>query len=585
MTADLRSEQEVSLDDIASLNVWRLAWRVSQHRRKEFWVGALLFIYFFIAPALTGFALSRGYTALADGRSADTYKWAAIVALSEVLRMTSVHYGALVWVRVWAHMESLLRANMLVAQMASGGPEAGQPVGSAGRAITHFRDDTDDVAEFVDNVLDTSGGILFAAITGFILASANLPAALILLVPIVAVVLVTKALDSKIKVYRVADREATEEVTGLLGDIMAAATTVKVNDASESMLARLEVVVDRRSDTAVRDRVLDEGVQAFSAGAADVGLGLVLLISAGGIASGAFDLGTLALFVAYLGWLSFFPKMLGRVLSRRKQVAVSFDRMRKLVAGEHVDNTVRPRELPIDPADDRSRPLDMRPERVRLDRLTAHELEVSYPGETGPERVVDGVSFEVERGQFVVVTGPVGSGKSTMLRALLGLTWQAEVGGTVAWNGEVLTDRAAFLIPPNAAFLPQVPQLISDSVSDNVGLGPVGAEALAMSLRLAAIDADIAEMPESTDTMIGPRGLRLSGGQRQRLATARALVHAPELVVLDDVSSALDVETELTLWKNLAEAGMTVIAVSHRAVAFERADQILRLDRGRLVSF
>jgi ATP-binding cassette subfamily B protein len=590
MTVEVNTDHEPSLDDepsldgLATLNVWRLAWRVSQHRRKEFWTGSSLFIYFFVAPAVTGFALSRGYNALAEGRTSDTYKWAAIVALSELLRMFAVHYGALVWVRVWTHMESLLRANMLVAQMASGGPEAGQPVGSAGRAITHFRDDTDDVAEFVDNVLDTTGGILFAAIAGFVLASANLPAALILLVPIVAVVLVTRALDSRIKVYRVADREATEEVTGLLGDIMAAATTVKVNDASESMLSRLQVVVDRRRHTAVRDRVLDEGVQAFSAGAADVGLGLVLLVSAGAIASGAFDLGTLALFVAYLGWLSFFPKMLGRVLSRRKQVAVSFDRMRRLVADEHADNTVRPRSIPIDPADSRSRPDDDRPQRVPLDHLTVRDLTASYPGDGGVDAVVDHVSFEVAHGQFVVVTGPVGSGKSTMLRALLGLAWQADVTGTVGWNDEILDDRGAFLIPPNAAFLPQVPQLISDSVSDNVGLGPVGADALTSALRLAAIEADIDEMPEATDTMIGPRGLRLSGGQRQRLATARALVHAPELVVLDDVSSALDVETELLLWENLAEAGMTVIAVSHRAVAFERADQILRLDHGRLVA-
>lgn len=571
-------EHGVSIDDLETMNVWRLSWRVSQHRRKEFWRGSLLFICFFIAPAFTGYALSRGYSALAEGRTTDTYRWAGAVAASELLRMTAVHFGALIWVRVWTHMESLLRANMLVAQMASGGPEAGQPVGSAGRAITHFRDDTDDVAEFVDNVLDTTGGVLFAAIAGFVLASANLPATLILIVPIIAVVLVTRVLDTRIKVYRTADREATEEVTGLLGDVMAAATTVKVNDASESMLARLKVVVDHRRSTAVRDRVLDEGVQAFSAGAADVGLGLVLLVSAAGIASGSFDLGTLALFVAYLGWLAFFPKMLGRVLARRKQVAVSFDRMRRLVADGEVDNTVRSRDIPIDPADDGERPDDDRPPRIAFDRLAVRELSASYAG----SRVVDDVSFDVLRGQFVVVTGPVGSGKSTLLRVLLGLAWQADVGGTVSWNGEVLTDRAAFLIPPNAAFLPQVPQLISDSVSDNVGLGPVSTESLTTALRLAAIDTDIAEMPESTDTMIGPRGLRLSGGQRQRLATARALVHAPELVVLDDVSSALDVETELLLWENLADAGLTVIAVSHRAVAFERADQVLRLDRGRL---
>jgi ATP-binding cassette subfamily B protein len=169
------------------------------------------------------------------------------------------------------------------------------------------------------------------------------------------------------------------------------------------------------------------------------------------------------------------------------------------------------------------------------------------------------------------------------LRALVGLAWQAELHGEARWNGRVVEDRAAFLVPPNAAYLPQVPQLVSDSVADNVALGPVAAERIEQALRLAAIDVDIAALPAGTDTLIGPRGLRLSGGQRQRLATARALVHEPELVVLDDLSSALDVETELELWRHLADAGMTVLAVSHRAVAAELADQVLRLERGRLV--
>jgi ATP-binding cassette subfamily B protein len=201
----------------------------------------------------------------------------------------------------------------------------------------------------------------------------------------------------------------------------------------------------------------------------------------------------------------------------------------------------------------------------------------------GDRTVLTDIDMTVHRGEFVVITGPVGAGKSTLLRSVLGLAWQADVTGSVRWNGEEIDDRAAFLVPPNAAFLSQVPQLISDSVADNVGLGPVEPDQLASALRLAAIAEDIEAMPDGSATLIGPRGLRLSGGQRQRLATARALVHSPELVVLDDLSSALDVETEVQLWTNLADAGMTVIAVSHRAVAFDRADQVLRLEHGRLV--
>jgi ATP-binding cassette subfamily B protein len=476
-------------------------------------------------------------------------------------------------------MQTLLRANMLAAQVASGGPEAGPPVASAGAAVTHFRDDTEDVANFVDGMVDVSGGLAFTVLAGFVLGAADARAALVLLLPLAGVALATRALDQRIKVYRMADREATADVTGLVGDVMAAATTVKVNAAVDPMVERLRVLVDARRETAVRDRVLDEGVQAFSQGAADVGLGLVLLVSAGAIVSGSFGLGDLALFAAYLGWLSFLPRMIGRVLARRKQAGVAFDRMRRLVAEEDAHNTASQRDLPVGPRDRRVRPQPVRQRRVALDRLEVDGLTALHDGGQGGIR---DVSFEVRRGQFVVVTGPVGAGKSTLLRALLGLLPRLESSGEVRWNGVRIEDRAAFLSPPNAAFLPQVPQLISDSVADNVSLGPFSPEQLAAALELAAIDSEVEAMPDRTDTLIGPRGLRLSGGQRQRLATARALVHRPELVVLDDLSSAVDVETELQLWSNLAAAGMTVIAVSHRAVAFERADQVLTMESGRL---
>jgi ATP-binding cassette subfamily B protein len=572
------------IDDAADLlgatpNVWALAWRVSQHRRREFWIGWGLFVVFFMMPAISGLFLGRGYAALEDGDTTATIWWSAAIAVSEVVRMVAIHHGALIWTKAWIHMQTLLRANMLSAQMASGGLHAGQPVGSAGSAVTHFRDDTEDVANLVDGIVDISGGVVFTVIAGFVLGSADATAAAVLVIPLLGVGIATRVLDTRIKEYRAADRLATEHVTGLLGDVMAAATTVKVNDAAEPMLGRLGVLVERRRHTAVRDRVLEEGVMAFSQGAADIGLGLVLLVSAGAIASGAFDLGTLALFTAYLGWLSFLPRMVGRVLARRKQAGVAFDRMRALVADREAANTVRQRNLPIDPRDHRTRPETVRPDRVPLDVFEVRDFSVAY----GDTAVVRDVDLTVRRGEFVVVTGPVGAGKSTLLRALLGLAWRADVEGSVRWNGVEIDDRAAFLVPPNAAFLSQVPQLISDSVGDNVGLGPIDPAQLATALQLAAITDDIEAMPAGVDTLIGPRGLRLSGGQRQRLATARALVHSPELVVLDDLSSALDVETEVQLWTNLADAGMTVIAVSHRAVAFDRADQVLRLDHGRMM--
>jgi ATP-binding cassette subfamily B protein len=206
------------------------------------------------------------------------------------------------------------------------------------------------------------------------------------------------------------------------------------------------------------------------------------------------------------------------------------------------------------------------------------DLTVRFPGAPGGAPVLIGpLSLRAPRGTFTVITGPVGAGKSTLLRAMLGLSSRADVAGEVRWNGVALSDRAAFLVPPNAAFLPQVPQLISDSVFDNVALGPLPRERVDAALSVAAIADDVADMPAGVDTLIGPRGLRLSGGQRQRLATARALVHEPELIVLDDLSSAVDVVTELRLWDNLAAAGLTVIAVSHRAVAIERADRVIRL--------
>src|SRR5439155_19718286 len=106
---------------------------------------------------------------------------------------------------------------------------------------------------------------------------------------------------------------------------------------------------------------------------------------------------------------------------------------------------------------------------------------------------------------------------------------------------------------------------------------------LAEALRLAAIEEDVAGWDGGLDTPVGPKGVRLSGGQVQRVAAARMFVRDADLLVFDDLSSALDVETERTLWERVfASPGRTVLAVSHRPSVLGRADQVIVLEEGRV---
>jgi ATP-binding cassette, subfamily B, bacterial len=169
-----------------------------------------------------------------------------------------------------------------------------------------------------------------------------------------------------------------------------------------------------------------------------------------------------------------------------------------------------------------------------------------------------------------------------LLRALLGLL--PLDAGRVYWNGRPVGDPAAFLVPPRCAYVPQVPRLFSESLADNLLLGaapPAGG--LAAAVRLAVLDEDVAAMPDGLATLVGARGVRLSGGQAQRAAVARAFVRGPELVVLDDVSSALDTETEARLWERLLAGETTCLAVSNRQATLARADRVVRLEQGRVV--
>jgi ABC-type multidrug transport system fused ATPase/permease subunit len=189
------------------------------------------------------------------------------------------------------------------------------------------------------------------------------------------------------------------------------------------------------------------------------------------------------------------------------------------------------------------------------------------------------VDLTVHHGQLVLVVGPVGSGKSSMLRALAGIVHHT---GALRWNGQPVTEPELFLRPNQVGYVAQLPRVLSGTVADNILLGHEVDAASAVST--AQLDHDLAATGAGLGLLIGHKGTRLSGGQLQRLALARALAPRTELLIADDVSSALDVTTELDLWRALREHGVTVVGSTSKRAALAQADHVVVLLGGLAVA-
>jgi ATP-binding cassette subfamily B protein len=223
--------------------------------------------------------------------------------------------------------------------------------------------------------------------------------------------------------------------------------------------------------------------------------------------------------------------------------------------------------------------------------IEIRNLSFAYPGGTP---VLEDINLTIEEGTMVGILGRTGSGKSTLIKTLIRMV--DPPGGTVlvkgvevgAWDLREL--RRVFGVTPQDSYL------FSDSIKLNIGYGleDPGDDRIARAAALSAIDRDLAGFSHGWDTLIGERGLTLSGGQKQRVAISRAVIVAPELLILDDALSAVDVETEKRILKALLEVrrertlrgrAMTIIVISHRVSTLRNADRVLVLDKGRMVEY
>jgi ATP-binding cassette, subfamily B, bacterial len=557
------------------------AWKVilaTIRFRPRLWLFNTLSLFFLTAFFMLPGIVSREFFNLMSGEARTGFNLWTLVALlfvSEIGGVLGILGAIKTNVPFFVHSMTLLRKNLLSRILKRPGAKALPD--SPGEAISRFMGDVFEIPLFALWMNDLSSGVVVGVLAIVMMFVINPTITIVALVPFLAVAVVAFLATSKIEQYRIASRKAAGKVTGFIGEIFGAAQAIKVAASEKSVVGRFRQINEERRVVSLKDRLFNEMLNSIFNNATTIGTGIVLILSANALSAKTFTVGDFTLFIFYLGLISEMTTFGGLLVARYKQIGVSVERMERLMGDAppeeliafsdvHLGGELPPVEYPE------------RDERHRLKSLTVEGLTYHHP-DTG--RGIDGVSFVITPGSFTVLTGRVGSGKTTTLRVLLGLLTRES--GEVRWNADIVPSLDTFFVPPRCAYTAQVPRLFSETLRQNILMGLDRDDAcIAEALRRAVLEDDMAGLKEGLTTMVGPKGVKLSGGQLQRTAAARMFVRDPELLVFDDLSSALDVETESKLWERVFERKTTSLVVSHRKPALRRADSLIVMKDGKV---
>jgi ATP-binding cassette subfamily B protein len=296
-------------------------------------------------------------------------------------------------------------------------------------------------------------------------------------------------------------------------------------------------------------------------------IGLVI-VGGGLVRSGEVSVGTLAAFLWYLNIVLWPVRQAGQMVTLWQQGASACQRLFEILDTEpqvrdgdrHGDGLPSPRGA-----------------------LVLRGLGHRHGGAAAPA-LVD-VNLDLAPGEFLAVTGAVGAGKSTLLRSLVRMVDPPP--GTVRLDGVDVRDYPLAALRARAVLVPQDPFLFADLLAANLSYDDPDRRpaAIERAAREADLADTIARLPEGLATLVGERGVNLSGGQKQRATLTRGIVQAAPLLLLDDVFSSVDTETEARILSGLraVRAGRSTILVTHRVSTARTADRVLVLDAGRVI--
>jgi ATP-binding cassette subfamily B protein len=554
-------------------------WRLMRNKTLLYAINLGSVVGLMIAVQLPGLAMRQWFDNMSKGTLAGFNFWSLLALIGVAMFGELLGIYGIIRANVPLRIinQTLIQRNLIARLFQRPGAKALPEKESTGKAVSRLKHDVAELPEFMLWSNDVIANSVYAVISISIMLSINAKITLIAITPMFFIVFLSSAFSDRVEKYRKKTREATAAVIGYIGETYGSVQAIKVAGSEDRMVRYFDGLNETRRKAALKDRLFEELLHSIFWNAGNIGTGIVLLLCAQALMDGSFTVGDFALFVYNLPMIAELTGLLGIVMARYKQAGVSLDRLQRLMQDAPTDQIVEHH-----PVYERSElpaiPYVPRTAEHRLESLEVRNLSYIHPTSG---RGVEDVSLSIKRGQFVVVTGRIGSGKTTLLRAILGLL--DHESGEIFWNGQPVTDPASFFVPPRSAYTGQVPRLFSYSLRENLLLGlPEDKVDIAGAMRRAVMDRDLENLEKGLDTLVGPKGVRLSGGQMQRSAAARMFVRDPELLVFDDLSSALDVETEAKLWDRVFEQDATCLVVSHRHAALKRADHIIVLKDGRI---
>ncbi|MHA2502267.1 MAG: ABC transporter ATP-binding protein [Candidatus Kariarchaeaceae archaeon] len=564
------------------VNIFRFVTALIRYRPYHFVWNIIGSIIFFATPLLAAFAIKEILDTLMGTTTVEftlvQLLW--LIPLSYGVRMIIDIINVIVEFAFVMSLQILVRSNLFGGVFKQPGADSLQGR-TAGESISRFRGDIQEVSWFVNFIPIIISFAVFFVIAFGIMFNINSTVTVVVFLPFILVVLFVNSARSRLTDYRRHTRRAAGMVTGAVGDTFTNIQAIKVNGSESDLQRHFDELSEVRRQAAIRDNTFASVVRSVGGFVTMSSIGLILLLIGRSMQTGEFTVGDLSLFVFLLDWIANFIRDLGEFIAWQARAGVSYYRMYNLMKGHtdaeekelvaHHDIYLNSEYLEPDYL--------FKGEADVLNELRVDNLTLQY-GETN--QGIRNASFSIKKGEFVVITGRVGSGKSTLLKAMLGLL--NPDAGTVYWNNAAVSDPANYLTPPRVAYTSQIPTLFSESVRENLNMGLYNNEAaIRESLELSAVVEDVDTFEEGLETKIGPKGIKLSGGQKYRIAAARMFMRNAELIVVDDLSSALDVTTEKALWEQIFARDVgAYLLVSHRPSVLRQADRVILLKDGAI---